>query len=287
MKIAAPEDVRSRVSLKRADYQDTFTIDVGPTSGATAERWIRDVFESPMLVRKLIRVGWLMFGAKLGPYPSPDYVAGWRIGESTPDCIRLEVDWAIGLQANLILCRLPASIILGTFVEHRRPASRVLWPLLVPVHVTVLRYLLGRTRSHAIATRPLVIRLQRHVTNPVFRALAPRVPGVAVLETTGRRSGLPRQTPVGGLVDGSAFWLVSEFGRRSNYVRNIAANPRVRLQVKGAWHTGTAVILDADDARERLRQLPAHTSFMVRLVGTDLVTLRIDLDARQAEHLTS
>ena len=58
---------------------------------------------------------------------------------------------------------------------------------------------------------------QRHVGNPVMR----RLPFQTLLETTGRVSGLPRRTPVGGRRVGNEFWLVSEFGERSQYVRNI------------------------------------------------------------------
>lgn len=53
--------------------------------------------------------------------------------------------------------------------------------------------------------------VQRHVANPVMRA----VPIQTLIETTGRKSGEPRRTPVGGKLDGNTFWLVSEFGERS------------------------------------------------------------------------
>lgn len=128
------------------------------------------------------------------------------------------------------------------------------------------------------AVPPLVKKFQRHVVNPIFNRLGPYIPGMAVIETTGRRSGLPRHTPVGGRLEGSTFWLVSEYGRHSNYVRNIGANSKVRLRIKGVWRTGTATILDDDDPRARLKQLPRLNSILVRMVGTRLLTLRIDLD---------
>lgn len=123
-----------------------------------------------------------------------------------------------------------------------------------------------------------MIRFQHRILNPVVRRLAPYLPGQMLIETIGRRSGRPRQTPIGGLLDGSTFWLVSEFGRHSQYVQNIAANPRVRVFAHGKWHTGTAVILDEDDPRQRLKQLPRYNSFMVQRIGTNLLTLRVDLD---------
>jgi deazaflavin-dependent oxidoreductase (nitroreductase family) len=59
------------------------------------------------------------------------------------------------------------------------------------------------------------------------------IPIQTLVETTGRNSGRPRQTPVGGRLVGNQFWMVSEFGERSEYVRNIQANPRVRLRLNG------------------------------------------------------
>ncbi|EGX60449.1 hypothetical protein SZN_07432 [Streptomyces zinciresistens K42] len=115
--------------------------------------------------------------------------------------------------------------------------------------------------------------LQRRVINPVLR----RLPGQTLLETTGRVSGLPRRTPVGGRREGDSFWLVSEFGERSQYIRNIRADPRVRVRIRGRWHTGTAHPLPGDDPVARLRGLPRMNSAAVRALGTDLMTVRVDL----------
>ncbi|MGW3952955.1 nitroreductase/quinone reductase family protein [Streptomyces sp. NPDC004752] len=119
----------------------------------------------------------------------------------------------------------------------------------------------------------IVTRIQRHLANPLTR----RLPLQTVLETTGRTSGRPRRTPVGGRRVGDSFWLVSEFGLKSQYVRNIQADPRVRVRIKGRWHTGTAHLLPDDDAVARLRGLPRLNSAAVRTFGTDLLTVRVDL----------
>lgn len=115
--------------------------------------------------------------------------------------------------------------------------------------------------------------LQRTIVNPLAR----RAPSQILLETTGRVSGEAKQTPIGGSRVGDEFWFVSEYGRKSQYVRNIMANPRVRLRLHGQWHAGTATLLDDDDARARLAKLPKANSAAVRVVGTDLLTIRIDL----------
>ncbi|MFF2653752.1 nitroreductase/quinone reductase family protein [Streptomyces sp. NPDC058045] len=107
--------------------------------------------------------------------------------------------------------------------------------------------------------------------------LLSRLPFQTVLETTGRNSGLPRRTPVGGRRSGDTFWLVSEFGDRSQYVRNVRADPRVRVRLRGRWYSGTAHPLPEDDAAARLRTLPRFNSAAVRGFGSGLLTVRIDL----------
>ena len=118
--------------------------------------------------------------------------------------------------------------------------------------------------------------------NPVVRAvvrLGLPLPLVVILETSGRKSGQPRQIPVGKALEGDTLWIVAEHGHKASYVRNIEANPRVRLRVGRRWRTGTARILTDDDWRERQRRLPNKVnSAMVRAVGTEHVTVRVDLD---------
>ena len=111
-----------------------------------------------------------------------------------------------------------------------------------------------------------------------LNAVMRRLPLQTLLETTGRTSGLPRRTPVGGRRVGDSFWLVSEFGERSQYVRNIKADPRVRVRIRGRWHTGTAHLMPDDDIAVRLRGLPLMNSVAVRAIGAGQLTVRVDLD---------
>jgi deazaflavin-dependent oxidoreductase (nitroreductase family) len=121
--------------------------------------------------------------------------------------------------------------------------------------------------------RRVVHTVQRLVVNPVGRKLP-----VTMLETIGRKSGEPRRTAVGGRVADNQFWMVSEHGGHSHYVLNIEANPRVRVRIGGRWRTGTAHLLPDDDAVARLSQLPSMNSAVVKLMGSDLLTIRVDLD---------
>ena len=101
----------------------------------------------------------------------------------------------------------------------------------------------------------------------------------ALLETTGRKSGLPRQVPVGNGLRGNVFWIVTEHGYHADYVRNIQQDPRVRVKVGRDWHSGTAKVLPDDDPRERMRRLgrPVNDA-LVRAVASEQLVVRIDLE---------
>jgi deazaflavin-dependent oxidoreductase (nitroreductase family) len=138
----------------------------------------------------------------------------------------------------------------------------------------------------------IVHTLQKFLLNPPIKfalAMGLPLPGYALLETTGRKSGKSRRTPVGDGRIGNQFWLVAEHGMKAGYVLNMERNPRVRLKLRDGlrsrWHTGTAHLLRDDDPRERQRWLASHlprsagNSRAVRLFGTQLLTVRIDLDS--------
>src|SRR5204863_2790718 len=118
-----------------------------------------------------------------------------------------------------------------------------------------------------------VRRFQKYALNPVSRLVAGSV-GPALLETTGRKSGEPRRIPLGAKRDGDAFWVVSEHGRQSDYVRNIEADPNVRVRFHGRWYNGVAKLMADEDPR---RHTHGINGFFVRLAGSDLLTIRIDL----------
>lgn len=136
--------------------------------------------------------------------------------------------------------------------------------------------------------------LQRWLLNPLVHGLV-RIGinplGVTMLETTGRRSGLPRVTPVGTARDGDRVWIIAEHGRRAGYIRNIDTNPRVRLRLRSgvgrAWRTGVAYLEHDDDPLARQRWMAGWNPIrwlnvaMVRFLGTELLSVRIELDVAQ------
>ena len=140
-----------------------------------------------------------------------------------------------------------------------------------------LAYVVGVGLFERLAPRRWVRAYQRAV-NPLFRHWTGRAHGWAVIETTGRRSGLARQTPVGGrLVGDSTYWLVAGTGRASDYVRNIEADPRVRIRIHGRWREGEATLLPDDPARRRLFRLNPFNSAFLAVAARDPLTIRVDL----------
>ncbi len=129
--------------------------------------------------------------------------------------------------------------------------------------------------------RRLVRFQQKWLINPYIKRRAGD-PGFryALLETIGRKSGLPRQTPVGDGQDEATntFWIVAEDATGA-YVRNIQANPRVRVRYNGKWRAGRAHLMPEDDPIKRLElAYEKRTAGQVRLFGVSLLTVRIDLD---------
>jgi deazaflavin-dependent oxidoreductase (nitroreductase family) len=130
----------------------------------------------------------------------------------------------------------------------------------------------------------------KYVFNPVVRGLfrlGLPAPGTAILETTGRKSGRPRLNPVTNGLDDGVFWIVAEHGRRASYVRNIDANPNVRLRIGRRWRKGIALLVPDDDPRERLRYIASRrpiaklSTAIVGLLQTDLLTIRIELNGEE------
>jgi deazaflavin-dependent oxidoreductase (nitroreductase family) len=109
------------------------------------------------------------------------------------------------------------------------------------------------------------------------------LPGVVILETAGRKSGIPRRVPVTRLIEGDTLWIVTEHGLRAAYVRNIEANPSVRVRAGRRWRPGTAHLLPDLDWRALQRRMPSKlSSATVRLMGTEHLTIRVDLDPASA-----
>jgi deazaflavin-dependent oxidoreductase (nitroreductase family) len=129
--------------------------------------------------------------------------------------------------------------------------------------------------------------LGRRTLNPIVRglfAVGLPLPWTAVLETVGRRTGRRRRTPVTARRRGDVVWFVSEHGRHAGYMRNIEANPQVRLRLGRRWVTGTARGVPASDPVGRFVEVARFPlgrgayAATLRVLGTDPALVRVDLD---------
>ena len=115
------------------------------------------------------------------------------------------------------------------------------------------------------------------VSNPAARSLAGIAPWWVVLETTGRRSGKPRPVPLArGPVEGRTAWLISVHGEHSALAHNIAANPRVRLRLRGRWYDGRAELRPLDPTT--LKRFNRYARSGPPTVGIDPKLIRVELD---------
>jgi deazaflavin-dependent oxidoreductase (nitroreductase family) len=133
----------------------------------------------------------------------------------------------------------------------------------------------------AHSKRRRVRALQRLVLNPPAKLLvwAGLVPGYVLIETRGRRTGKRRTAVVGMHLEGATGWIVAEQGRHAGWVRNLEADPAVRVRRSRRWRPARARVVPDDDPEARLERFarPSHAA-AVRRFGTDLTTVRVELE---------
>lgn len=139
---------------------------------------------------------------------------------------------------------------------------------------------MGAEVASADTKRRRVVAFQRWVLNPPMKVFVwcGLVPGHAIVETRGRRTGRRRRTVVGVHRDGPVLWAVAEQGRRAGWVQNLAADPDVRVRHRLRWRSATATVFDGDDATARLATWgrPGHARLVLAL-GIDPTTVRLTL----------
>jgi deazaflavin-dependent oxidoreductase (nitroreductase family) len=114
------------------------------------------------------------------------------------------------------------------------------------------------------------------IVNPPTRGLAGLAPWWALLETPGRKTGVPRTTPLArGPVDGDVVWLASVHGRHAHWVRNLETTPEVRIKLSGRWHDAQATVHAYDDATAR--RFNAYARSGPRTLGIGPVLVRVEL----------
>ena len=137
--------------------------------------------------------------------------------------------------------------------------------------------------------RRFEILIGRYTVNPIMRGLfraGITPPGMALVETRGRRTGALRHTPIMCTADGDTLWLIAQHGRHAGWVLNFEARPDVRVRRGRQWRMGTAELLPEDDVKARIATFangPAGrfaTAAMFRALESRPVTVRIQLAPR-------
>lgn len=132
----------------------------------------------------------------------------------------------------------------------------------------------GKTKT-APARKPSLevqfFRLLNRVVEPLVRAGvgSPRlVPGgFIVLETRGRKSGLMRRSPLAATCIGSYVVVVTARGERSQWVRNLAAQPRTRIWLRGRARDMRAYVMYPGKRLRVPKTLPAHMQQVVKFLA--------------------
>lgn len=140
--VAADEPL---IGSNRADYADAFEIRLLEADGRSAEQLARCALEqAPWQVRWVTGVAHrYLLRLRLGPGSSRDHLFGWKILTSQPDVVHLEARSPLLGRGVLVLRRAdPTDAVITTYLFYARPAARVVWTVVGPLHRRIAPYLL-------------------------------------------------------------------------------------------------------------------------------------------------
>jgi deazaflavin-dependent oxidoreductase (nitroreductase family) len=81
--------------------------------------------------------------------------------------------------------------------------------------------------------------------------------GVCHLQTTGRTSGKPRTIEIWFATDGERIYMLAGGRHRTHWVRNLVANPEVRVRIGGQTLTGVARVIEGEEREMLARRMLA------------------------------
>lgn len=127
------------------------------------------------------------------------------------------------------------------------------------------------------------IRLNRWVAVPALRAglgplfSTPVLGSLMVLRTTGRKSGQPRDVPLGYAILDGCVYCIAGFGEATQWFRNIEADPVVEVVLPTATFRGLAeAVTDPDEWARAFRLLMTNMGPIGRATSGDVRGLSDD-----------
>lgn len=143
------------------------------------------------------------------------------------------------------------------------------------------------TNTDTRSTKPsLIWRWMRFLNQHIAMKNIRRLPiqrKVLILTTTGRKSGLPRQTPLQYEEIDGLIYVASARGTAADWYRNLQKNALVSLQIsdrqmQGVAETVTEPAKIADFLQYRLERHPRMIGAIMRLEGLPRRYTRADLE---------
>lgn len=142
-------------------------------------------------------------------------------------------------------------------------------PEVLPYGPAVTRLLPGMRGASLRVNRYLAVPLLRAGLGPIFSN--PLTGSLMVLRTRGRRSGRWRSAPLGYVIRDGAVYCCAGFGRATDWLRNLEADPRVELILPGRTVSGFAQIVgDLAEQAPAMRDLLGSMSVISRPMLGDL-----------------
>jgi deazaflavin-dependent oxidoreductase (nitroreductase family) len=121
------------------------------------------------------------------------------------------------------------------------------------------------------------IAMNRWVAVPALRAglgplfSTPILGSLMVLRTTGRKSGLPRDIPLGYAILDGCVYCIAGFGAETQWFRNIQADPVVEVVLPAATFRGIAEeVVDQDEWARAFRLLMTNMGPIGRATSGDV-----------------
>jgi len=96
---------------------------------------------------------------------------------------------------------------------------------------------------------------------------------IMVITTIGRRSGRPRRTPVNYALGDKEVYCLAGFGRRSDWCRNVVANPDVRVWIgRQGWAGHAGVMTEPVEWLPIYRQIARRAGFADRAFTKEAIS---------------